>query len=121
MIVLGVPAKEYFTNDSLSSRTSLSQEQLIRVLENILVKSGTAGGSKDKRTPFDKAWDQMKACCIGCCKCPQQEKPEEVSEEGGPASQVKKKHLFEVNRLEKASNASEDNSGVVFNLLMLVL
>ena len=86
-----------------------------------MVKSRTAGGSKDKRTPFDKAWDQMKACCIGCCKCPQQEKPEEVSEEGGPDSQVKKKHLFEVNRLEKASKASEDNSGVVFKLIQSVL
>ena len=92
----------------------------MRVLEKILVKSCTAGGSKDKRTPIDKAWDQMKACCIGCCKCPQQEKPEEISEGDGQASQVKKKHLFEVNRLEKASKASEDNSGVAFNLMLVL-
>ena len=73
----------------------------------------TVGGSKDKRTPLDKIWDTIKGCCIGCCKCPVEEEPEPISEGGTPASkQIKKKHLFEANQLEKASGDLQDDSGV---------
>ena len=72
-----------------------------------MVKLDKAGGSKDKKTPFDKAWDTVKGCCIGCCKCPQTEEPEEISKDGTPASkQTKAKNLFQVNRLEKAPKSS---------------
>ena len=102
MIALGVLVKENFTTDTLSF-----------LGKTRLVKWDIAGGSKDNKTPFDKVWDTVKGCCIGCCKCPQTEEPEEVSEGGTPASKKDKpKNLFQVNRLEKApkSNSPRDGS-----------
>ena len=70
------------------------------------------GGGKNKKTPFDKAVDMVKGCCIGCCKCPQAEEEEEISEGGTPAcKQVKAKNIFQVNRLEKAPKCTpQDDS-----------
>ena len=85
-----------------------------------MVKLDKAGGSKDKKTPFDKAWDTVKGCCIGCCKCPQIEEPEEISKGGTPASkQTKAKNLFQVNRLEKAPKSSlrEDSENHLSDLI----
>ena len=69
-----------------------------------MVKWDQAGGSKDKKTPFDKAWDTVNGCW-------QTEEPktqiEEISEGRTPASnQIKAKNLFQVNRLEKAPKSS---------------
>ena len=69
-----------------------------------MVKLDKAGGSKDKKTPFDKAWDTVNGCW-------QTEEPktqiEEISEGRTPASnQIKAKNLFQVNRLEKAPKSS---------------
>ena len=82
-----------------------------------MVKWNKAGGSKDNKTPIDKAWDTVKGC-IGCCKCPQTEESEQKSDGGTQAPrQAEAKNLFQVNRLEKAPKSSRKSEKHLSDLI----